>query len=89
ALATAGGPLAPSILAKTKIKSEEPSKSMTWIVIFSIIIFIGLLAGALFFTWLHQSRLTKDGLLSSKKNAFPEGGEKKEEDSQDNQKGTT
>ena len=88
ALATAGGPLAPSILAKTKIKSEEPSKSMTWIVIFSIIIFIGLLAGALFFTWLRQSRLTKDELLSSKKSAFPED-ETKDKESQDNQQSKT
>ena len=49
ALATAGGPLTPAMLTKTKIKSEEPSKSMTWIAIFSIIIFIGLFSYLLFF----------------------------------------
>ena len=71
ALATAGGPLAPSMLAHAKIKSEQPSQTMTWIVIFIIIIFTGLLAAVLFFTWLRQARLTKDALLSAKKSAFP------------------
>ena len=79
ALATAGGPLAPSILSKAKIKSEEPSKTMTWIVIFIIIIFIGLLAAVLFFTWIRQARLTKDALLSAKKAAFPEPGHEEKE----------
>ena len=72
ALATAGGPLAPSILTKTKIKSEEPSKTMTWIVIFIIIIFVGLLAAVLFFTWMRQAKTTKDTLLSAKRSAFPD-----------------
>ncbi len=79
AMATAGGPLAPEMLTKTKIKSEEPSKAMTWIVIFSILIFTGLLAGVLFFTWYRQSRLTKEDLLAAKKAAFPEAEPKKEE----------
>ena len=79
AMATAGGPLAPEMLTKTKIKSDEPSKAMTWIVIFSIVIFTGLLAGVLFFTWYRQSRLTKEDLLAAKKAAFPDAGPKKDE----------
>ena len=79
ALATAGGPLAPEMLTKTKIKADEPSKAMTWIVIFSIVIFTGLLAGVLFFTWYRQSRLTKEDLLAAKKAAFPDAGPKKDE----------
>lgn len=71
-LATAGGPLAPGMLAKAKIKSEEPTKTMTWIVIFVIIIFVGFLAAAFFFTWHGQTRLGKDDLLSAKRAAFPE-----------------
>ncbi len=71
-LATAGGPLAPDILAKTKIKSELPSKTMTWIIIFIIIIFSGLLAAVLFFTWHRQARLTSEAILSAKQSAFPE-----------------
>ena len=79
AMATAGGPLAPEMLTKTKIKADEPSKAMTWIVIFSIVIFTGLLAGVLFFTWYRQSRLTKEDLLAAKKAAFPDAGPKKDE----------
>jgi hypothetical protein len=77
-LATAGGPLAPEMLAKTKIKSEEPSKTMTWIVIFIIIIFVGFLAAVLFFTWQRQARITRDELLAAKKSAFPGPTEEKE-----------
>jgi hypothetical protein len=77
ALATAGGPLAPEILAKTKIKSESPTKTMTWIIIFIIIIFIGLMAAVLFFTWQRQARITKEALQSAKNTAFPDYPEEK------------
>lgn len=80
-LVTAGGPPSPEMLADAKIKADSPSTTMTWIVIFVIIIFTGLLAGVLFFTWQHQARVTKEAILSSRKNAFPEftAKEKKEE----------
>jgi hypothetical protein len=77
ALAVAGGPLAPEILAKTKIKSDSPTKTMTWIIIFIIIIFIGLMAAVLFFTWQRQARITKEALGSAKNSAFPEYPEEK------------
>jgi len=77
-LATAGGPLAPDMLSKSKIKSEEPTKTMTWIVIFSLIIFTSLLAGVMFFTWNRQARITKDALLTAKRAAFPEAESKEE-----------
>jgi hypothetical protein len=83
-LATAGGPLAPEMLAKTKIKSEAPSKTMTWIVIFTIIIFTGLLAGVLFFTWQRQARVTREAILAAKKSAFP-GPQEQERESKGNQ----
>ena len=70
-LVTAGGPTAPDMLAKTRIKAEEPTKTMTWIVIFLIIIFVALLAGVLFFTWHSQSRMAREELLTAKKAAFP------------------
>jgi len=89
-LATAGGPLAPGMLAKTKIKSEEPSKTMTWILIFAIIIFVGFLAAAFFFTWHGQTRLAKEDLLSAKRAAFGENeGPKTEEPSPENNKDST
>ncbi|MBP7216817.1 MAG: hypothetical protein KBA46_06000, partial [Candidatus Omnitrophica bacterium] len=70
-LATAGGPLAPEMLTKTKIKAESPTKTMTWIVIFVIVMFVGLLAGVLFFTWHRQTRLAREELLAAKKASFP------------------
>jgi hypothetical protein len=72
-LATAGGPLAPEMLTKTKVKAESPTKTITWVVIFIVIIFVGLLAGVLFFTWHRQTRLTREELLAAKKSAFPGG----------------
>jgi flagellar basal body-associated protein FliL len=71
------------MLAKTRIKAEEPTKTMTWIVIFIIIIFTGLLAGVLFFTWHRQARITKEELLSAKKSAFPEAGSKEEKENKE------
>ena len=71
-LVTAGGPPAPEMLAKSRIKANEPTKTMTWIVIFLIVIFVGLLAGVLFFTWYSQTKISKEELLSARKNAFPE-----------------
>jgi len=69
---TAGGPPAPEMLAKTKIKAEEPTKTMTWMVIFLIMIFTGLLAGVFFFTWHRQAKISKEEIISAKKSAFPE-----------------
>ncbi|MFH1190245.1 MAG: hypothetical protein V1682_06095 [Candidatus Omnitrophota bacterium] len=71
-LVTAGGPPAPDMLAKTKIKANEPTKTMTWILIFVIMIFIGLLTAVLFFTWMRQAHITKEALLESKNSAFPD-----------------
>ncbi|MCX5703359.1 MAG: hypothetical protein NT066_02540, partial [Candidatus Omnitrophica bacterium] len=72
ALATAGGPLAPEMLAKTRIKGESPNKTMTWVIIFIVITFTGLMAAVLFFTWHNQAKLIKEEFLSAKKSAFPE-----------------
>jgi len=73
-LATAGGPIAPDMLTKTKVKAESPTKTITWIVIFIIIVFIGLMAGVLFFTWNRQTKLSREELLAAKKSAFSDGG---------------
>ncbi|MCH7589549.1 hypothetical protein IIB34_00755 [PVC group bacterium] len=77
----AGGPLAPDMLADADIKSDSPTKTMTWIVIFSIIVFTAIIAGVLFFTWQHQARLSHEALSESRNEAFPEDDDdsKKEE----------
>jgi hypothetical protein len=78
-LVTAGGPPAPEMMAKSKIKADEPSKTMTWMVIFIIIMFIGLLAGVLFFTWQRQIRIGKEELQEAKESAFPQADTGEEE----------
>ena len=82
-LVTAGGPASPEMLSKTRIKADEPTKTMTWILVFVIIIFIGLLTGVLFFTWHRQARLTREELLSAKESAFPETDLKEDQPNQD------
>ncbi|MFH1640725.1 MAG: hypothetical protein ABIA66_02045, partial [Candidatus Omnitrophota bacterium] len=69
-IVTAGGPPAPEMLA-TNVQAEAPSRMMTWIVIFIIIVFVGLLAAVLFFTWQRQARTSQRELLSAKRSAFP------------------
>ncbi len=71
-LETKTGPLTPDILAESKFKTLSPTKTATWIVIFSIIIFIGLLSLVFFFTWYRSSRATHDIISEAKKISFGE-----------------
>ncbi|MFC1807952.1 hypothetical protein ACFL0T_06260, partial [Candidatus Omnitrophota bacterium] len=73
-LATAGAPPQPSMLETPDIKADSPSMAMTWIVIFIIVIFLGLLAMVLFFTWHKQASVASEAILESKKEAFPSQG---------------
>ena len=54
-----------------KIHANSPTKSTTWMIIFVIMIFMGLLAAVFFLTWSTQSRMTKDGIMSARREAFP------------------
>ena len=63
--------------------AEAPSRATTWIVIFIIIVFIGLLAGIFFFTWHRQEQMTESLLTKSTDSAFkPDEGKGKEEGGQ-------
>ena len=46
-----GGPPVPEMMQESSLKSDAPSTTTTWLVIFLIVIFMGLLAGQFFFTW--------------------------------------
>lgn len=76
-LEVSSGPLSPDVLAKADFKTKLPSKTATWIVIFSLIIFIGLLSAVFFFTWYRQSRSAESVITEARKVSFGEG-EKKE-----------
>jgi hypothetical protein len=71
-LVAVGGQPEPTMLKNIKIKGDTPTRKVTWIVIFVIMIFIGLLAAVFFFTWNSQVKFTDNVLKSAKKDAFPE-----------------
>ena len=62
----------PEILEKSELKTESPSKSTSWMIIFVIMLFIGMLAGVFFFTWQTQAHATKNLIDEARKSAFPE-----------------
>jgi len=57
-LTFAGGPPVPEMLEESPLKSDAPSTTTTWLVIFLIVIFMGLLAGQFFFTWQRRVKST-------------------------------
>jgi len=62
----------PEVLETDELKTETPEDSTTWMIIFIIMIFIGMLAGVFFFTWHAQANATKEMLNESRQEAFPE-----------------
>lgn len=62
----------PDVLERSKLKTESPTKSTTWMIIFIIMIFIGMLAGVFFFTWQVQAKATKNLISDARDSAFPE-----------------
>ena len=50
-LSFTGGPPVPEMMKESPLKSDAPSTTTTWLVIFLVITFMGLLAGQFFFTW--------------------------------------
>ena len=55
-----GGPPVPEMLEESPLKSDAPSKTTTWLVIFLIVIFLGLLGGQFFFTWHSRTQAPSD-----------------------------
>jgi hypothetical protein len=52
-----GGPPALEMLDESPLKSDSPSRTTTWVVIFLVVIFLGLLAGQFFFTWHGRTKV--------------------------------
>lgn len=65
-----GGPPVPEMLKESPLKSDAPSQTTTWMVIFLIIIFVGLLGGQFFMTWHRRAQVTQD-LAVVRQVAFP------------------
>ena len=68
-LAFTGGPPVPAMLEESPLKSDAPSTTTTWLVIFLIVIFIGLLGGQFFMTW-HRRAMAPQELSAVKQAAF-------------------
>ena len=73
-LTFAGGVPVPDMLEESPLKSDAPSTTTTWLVIFLIVIFMGLLAGQFFFTWQRRVKNTTD-CSQAQRSAFPNSGE--------------
>ncbi len=72
------GPLTPDLLTKTKFKTESPTKTATWIAIFSIIFFLLLISAIVFITWYRQGKATEKIMADAKKSSFLDFGKKDE-----------
>jgi hypothetical protein len=70
-LSFTGGPPIPQMLEESPLKSDAPSTTTTWLVIFLIVVFMGLLAGQFFFTWQRRLKISTD-FSEEQKEAFPE-----------------
>ena len=75
-LSFAGGPPVPEMMKNSPLKSDAPSTTTTWLVIFLIVIFMGLLAGQFFFTW--QRRVKSEVKAGGVTEAFPSTGAREE-----------
>ncbi len=73
------GPLTPDLLAKTKFKTESPTKTATWIAIFAIIFFLLLISAIVFITWYNQGKATDKIMAEAKKSSFLDLGKDKKE----------
>lgn len=60
----------PEVLEQKEVKTEAPTKTTTWMIIFIIIVFMGMLAGVFFFTWHTQARSTKDYISDARKSVY-------------------
>jgi hypothetical protein len=72
-LSFAGGPPVPEMLEESPLKSDAPSTTTTWLVIFLIVIFMGLLAGQFFFTWQRRVKAAPE-FLSEPAGGLPPSG---------------
>jgi hypothetical protein len=73
-LSFTGGIPVPEMLEDSPLKSDAPSTTTTWLVIFLVVIFMGLLAGQFFFTWQRRVKATAE-LDQERESAFPKSSE--------------
>ena len=62
----------PEVLEQSQLKTDSPTKNTSWMIIFIIMLFIGMLGGVFFFTWQTQAHATKNLISEARDAAFPE-----------------
>ena len=60
------------LIEKSDINLKSPSSKTTWIVIFIVLIFIGILSATFYFTWMRQASLTENIFTKEKDSSFSE-----------------
>ena len=78
-LVTVGGPPNPELLEKSDINLKSPSTKTTWVIIFVIMIFIGILGITFYFTWQRQARITENIFTREQGSSFSDFKKEKEE----------
>ena len=75
-LSFTGGPPIPEMMEESPLKSDSPSTTTTWLVIFLVVLFMGLLAGQFFFTWQRRVKMMPEftGEQASPNGPQAEGG---------------
>lgn len=70
-LSFTGGPPIPEMMEESPLKSDAPSTTTTWLVIFLVVLFMGLLAGQFFFTWQRRVKMMPE--FTGQEQASPNG----------------
>ncbi len=72
-----------AMLEDSKLKSDIPSKTATWMVIFIIITFVLVLGASFFFAWIRSSRSIEKSTEETTESSFPQDEPKTEEETKE------
>jgi len=65
-----GGPPVPEMLQESKLKSDAPSTKTTWLIIFAVLFFVGLLGLQFFYTW-HKRAMAEKSSMDTQRRKLP------------------
>ena len=71
-LVTVGGPPNPELMEKSDVNLKSPSSKTAWLIIFIVLIFLAVLGGAFYFTWIGQAKITENIFTKAKEESFNE-----------------
>ncbi len=71
-LVAIGGTPNLKVIEDSKIDLKAPTSKTTWIIIFSILVFIAILGGSFYFTWQGQVKVTENIFIKEKDLSFSE-----------------